>query len=221
MSKASNNNNNLDKGGGNSSDTKVGGLTSTGSTKKSGRKISLPWFRQSSVPSHATLARQHTIDSPGSFQFLRKGGLSEMTWVLADHTAAPGSSELSVSKGQQVEIVDMNCSGAPDFYLVRLPSAVNATDSQEGMVPVAVLKPLPSSHSKLNNKQRDTDTLGEVPQENDCILPNQHTSPVNKRKGFSGITMNSHSSAVHDHLALIISKKARRGDSNATQIEGN
>ncbi|XP_050073196.1 triple functional domain protein isoform X1 [Anopheles maculipalpis] len=113
-----------------------------------------------------------------------KGGLAEMTWVIADHTAAPGSSELSVSKGQQVEIVDLNCSGAPDFCLVRL--SINASDSQEGLVPVTVLKPLPSSHSKLNNKQRDTDTLGEVPQENDCILPNQHTSPVNKRKGFSG-----------------------------------
>ncbi|EAA11276.4 AGAP006107-PA [Anopheles gambiae str. PEST] len=113
-----------------------------------------------------------------------KGGLAEMTWVIADHTAAPGTSELSVSKGQQVEIVDMNCSGAPDYCLVRL--SINASDSQEGLVPVTVLKPLPSSHSKLNNKQRDTDTLGEVPQESDCILPNQHTSPVNKRKGFSG-----------------------------------
>lgn len=28
--------------------------------------------------------------------------------------------------------------------------------------------------------------ISEVPQESDCILPNQHTSPVNKRKGFSG-----------------------------------
>ena len=76
MSKASNN---VDKGGGGGdvegadrSSAKGGGLSSTGSTKKSGRKISLPWFRQSSVPSHAALARQHTIDSPGSFQFFRK-----------------------------------------------------------------------------------------------------------------------------------------------------
>ncbi|XP_049540930.1 triple functional domain protein [Anopheles darlingi] len=113
-----------------------------------------------------------------------KGGLAEMTWVIADHMAAPGSSELSVTKGQQVEIVDMSCSGAPEYCLVRL--SINASDSSEGLVPVAVLKPLPSSHSKLSSKQRDSDTLGEVPQESDCILPNQHTSPVNKRKGFSG-----------------------------------
>lgn len=36
---------------------------------KGGRKISLPWFRQSSVQqSHAALSRQHTIDTPGSFR---------------------------------------------------------------------------------------------------------------------------------------------------------
>lgn len=33
-------------------------------TAKGGRKISLPWFRQSSVqPPHAALSRQHTIDT--------------------------------------------------------------------------------------------------------------------------------------------------------------
>lgn len=36
--------------------------------QKAKRKISLPWFRQSSVqPPHPTLARQHTIDTPSSF----------------------------------------------------------------------------------------------------------------------------------------------------------
>lgn len=35
---------------------------------KSRRKISLPWFRQSSVSvPHAALSRQHTIDTPSSF----------------------------------------------------------------------------------------------------------------------------------------------------------
>lgn len=38
-------------------------------TSKGGRKISLPWFRQTSVQqSHAALSRQHTIDTPGSFR---------------------------------------------------------------------------------------------------------------------------------------------------------
>lgn len=38
-------------------------------TQKSKRKISLPWFRQGSVAkSHPALTRQHTIDTPSSFQ---------------------------------------------------------------------------------------------------------------------------------------------------------
>lgn len=40
--------------------------------QKSRRKISLPWFRQQSSAAHATLSRQHTIDSPGSFRILRQ-----------------------------------------------------------------------------------------------------------------------------------------------------
>ncbi|KAK0088982.1 hypothetical protein PV325_009865 [Microctonus aethiopoides] len=37
--------------------------------QKARRKISLPWFRQGSVtPPHPALSRQHTIDTPGSFQ---------------------------------------------------------------------------------------------------------------------------------------------------------
>ena len=48
-----------------------GGTTATAVAtiaQKAKRKISLPWFRQSSVtPPHPALARQHTIDTPGSF----------------------------------------------------------------------------------------------------------------------------------------------------------
>lgn len=37
--------------------------------QKARRKISLPWFRQASAaPPHVTLSRQHTIDTPSSFQ---------------------------------------------------------------------------------------------------------------------------------------------------------
>lgn len=41
----------------------------TAKPQKARRKISLPWFRQGSVtPPHPQLTRQHTIDTPGSFQ---------------------------------------------------------------------------------------------------------------------------------------------------------
>jgi len=41
----------------------------SGKPQKSRRKISLPWFRQGSfTPPHQQLTRQHTIDTPSSFQ---------------------------------------------------------------------------------------------------------------------------------------------------------
>lgn len=40
-----------------------------GSSSKPRRKISLPWFRQTSVNPHAALSRQHTIDTPGSLRY--------------------------------------------------------------------------------------------------------------------------------------------------------
>lgn len=40
--------------------------------RKTRRKISLPWFRQSSVSNHGALSRQHTIDTPSSFRFFRQ-----------------------------------------------------------------------------------------------------------------------------------------------------
>jgi len=48
-----------DKSGGGGS----GGSSKTASSKPR-RKISLPWFRQSSFSPHSALTRQHTIDVP-------------------------------------------------------------------------------------------------------------------------------------------------------------
>lgn len=46
-----------------------GGTGVVPKTQKAKRKISLPWFRQGSVAQqHPTLTRQHTIDTPSSFQ---------------------------------------------------------------------------------------------------------------------------------------------------------
>lgn len=71
-----------------------------------------------------------------------------MTWVVSDYTATPGTSEVSVTKGQQVEIIDTACNGAPEFCLVRLSNQgggqASDTNVPEGLVPVSVLKPPPS-----------------------------------------------------------------------------
>jgi len=66
-----------------------------------------------------------------------------MTWVIADHVAAAGSQELSVHKGQQVEVLELNTS-APDWCLVRMSTSGSSVDSPpEGLVPLAVLKQPP------------------------------------------------------------------------------
>ncbi|VEN42476.1 unnamed protein product [Callosobruchus maculatus] len=140
--------------------------------QKSKRKISLPWFRQSSVAkNHPMLTRQHTIDTPGSFQarLLKRqpsqsamtGAQPEMTWVVSDYTAA-STSELSVTKGQQVEVVEV-CLSRPDYCLVRMPAREQAAAAVvvatsggepaqpqplEGLVPLSVLKQPPQPQQR-------------------------------------------------------------------------
>ena len=65
-----------------------------------------------------------------------------MTWVIADHEATAGSPELTVRKGQQVEVLEVPAANAPDLCLVRLPSSTSG-EHLEGLVPLAVLKPPP------------------------------------------------------------------------------
>ena len=89
-----------------------------------------------------------------------------MTWVIADYVATQGSAELTVQKGQQVEIIDTSCLGAPEYCLVRLTngptnnvSSSSLTTStqeqiiQEGLVPMSILKPTPTP-----NKNRRANT---------------------------------------------------------------
>lgn len=85
-----------------------------------------------------------------------------MTWVTSDFVATQGSAELSVQKGQQVEVIDTNCLGAPGFCLVRLTNAstnnnlsasslsssTQEPSVQEGLVPFSILKPPPTTQMK-------------------------------------------------------------------------
>lgn len=98
-----------------------------------------------------------------SFTYLSQTGIVEMTWVISDYVAAQGSSELSVLKGQQVEVIDTNCLGAPDYCLVRLTNGSTSNNVstaslsssstqeqiiQEGLVPSSILKPPPTQSTK-------------------------------------------------------------------------
>lgn len=82
-----------------------------------------------------------------------------MTWVVSDYVATSGTNEVSVTKGQQVEIIDQNCNGSPEFCLVRLNihsgSAADGSGTIEGMVPVSVLKLAPSNR---NTHRKNADT---------------------------------------------------------------
>lgn len=81
-----------------------------------------------------------------------------MTWVIGDHLAAPGSQELTVHKGQQVEVLDVK-TPSPDWCLVRMPTSGSVDSPPEGLVPLSVLKQPPgvrTSPSRKNSNDPET-----------------------------------------------------------------
>lgn len=76
---------------------------------------------------------------------------NDIAWVLSDHAAASGSKEVSVHKGQQVEVLEWSVANNADMCLVRLQ--VSGSDIQpEGLVPASVLKQVPHSRVPENGK---------------------------------------------------------------------
>ncbi|XP_043215264.1 kalirin-like isoform X2 [Amphibalanus amphitrite] len=88
----------------------------------------------------------------------------ELTWVVSDYSAQ-AAGELTVSRGQQVELLDAGAPGS-DLCQIRLPQT-----EMTGLVPAAVLQARPRSQ-----ELHPSDTAGD----------SQASSPVNKRKGLSG-----------------------------------
>ncbi|XP_043287262.1 kalirin isoform X2 [Venturia canescens] len=133
-----------------------------------------------------------------------KTGVVEMTWVVADHSAAPGTRELTVTKGQQVEVLENGSShaGGNDWTLVRLPLAPGQSDPPaEGLVPTSVLKQPPTTSCKTSPSRKapssQPNTVG-IAQQSVTSAEDAETvsaegngststsSPGNKRRGFSG-----------------------------------
>ncbi|XP_035459175.2 kalirin isoform X3 [Spodoptera frugiperda] len=109
----------------------------------------------------------------------------EMTWVVAEHSAA-GAGELSVAKGQQVEVVEPWAARA-DWWLVRVPGE----PPLEGAVPAHVLKLQPHHHPQ----QKTSPSRRPLSQPCDENLEASNSdpggsvsaaSPVKHRKPFSG-----------------------------------
>lgn len=67
----------------------------------------------------------------------------EVTLVISDYVATAGSNEISVNKGQQVEIVEGPTSSESIYCLVRLSSSGEDAPIQEGLVPISILKTTP------------------------------------------------------------------------------
>lgn len=72
----------------------------------------------------------------------------EMTWVIAEHVAN-GAGEVSVSKGQQVEVLEV-WSSRPDWWIVR----IHGEPPVEGAVPVQVLKLQPQQAQQKTSPSR-------------------------------------------------------------------
>ena len=69
-------------------------------------------------------------------------------WLVTEDYTAQSDRELTVSRGQQVELVDAQPTNAPSgdvmYYLIRLANPDTADwASAEGLVPSTVLKQLP------------------------------------------------------------------------------
>ncbi|KAL1130548.1 hypothetical protein AAG570_011794 [Ranatra chinensis] len=76
-----------------------------------------------------------------------------MTWVICDHVAS-GPGQLSVTKGQQVEVVEGNSgSGGGDWCLVRMATS-GADPAPEGLVPVSALKQPPQPPQATSPSRR-------------------------------------------------------------------
>ncbi|XP_039965934.1 triple functional domain protein [Bactrocera tryoni] len=150
----------------------------SGSSQRSSRDLDEPLTENDHDRcSLASFGSGNTTDSDN------KIGSHEGTWVVADYIATPGSNELSVSKGQQVEVVEAPSAAEPDFCLVRLNPQSDDAAVQEGLVPVSILKPSPSAQKNSSARKETNDVMQE--QSNNRGKPDPLTSST-KRRGFSG-----------------------------------
>ena len=117
-----------------------------------------------------------------------------MTWVIADHSAAPGSKELTVTKGQQVEVLEngSNISGVntSEWTHVRLLVAPGQVDPPpEGLVPTSALKQPPPVSSKTSPSRKVPGQQQQQQQQQQSHYHQQQsTSQIQTAASSGGIT---------------------------------
>ncbi|KOC61451.1 Triple functional domain protein [Habropoda laboriosa] len=108
-------------------------------------------------------------------------GVAEVTWVIADHSAAPGSKELTVTKGQQVEVLENGSSitgvNASEWTHVRLLLAPGQVDPPpEGLVPTSALKQPPPVSTKTSPSRKVAGQQQLPPQQQSSFYHQQQSS---------------------------------------------
>ncbi|KAK3082713.1 hypothetical protein FSP39_003330 [Pinctada imbricata] len=126
--------------------------------------------RRGSFTSMISLATTVTTDSSSSGGEKDRG---DVTVVIEDYSAA-NNSELTVIKGQQVELLDTAPPGEQNWCLVRM---INAEDGEptQGLVPISSLKMIPALQRATNRNSMDLEETMGLPKE-------RSASPVSKRK---------------------------------------
>lgn len=102
--------------------------------------------------------------------------------MISDFVGSVGTNELSVTKGQQVEVIEMSAT-TPDFCLVRVTTGgsnssnssgagssskstgsggagSSSSQAQEGLVPMSILKPPPTFSKTSPRRTLDLENSG-------------------------------------------------------------
>ncbi|XP_052080801.1 triple functional domain protein-like isoform X2 [Mytilus californianus] len=130
----------------------------------------LPIERRGSLTSLISITTTGTSASDSS----SSGGPKPDVTVVIENYSAANNSEITVLKGQQVEVIDPT-PGEPNWCMVR---AINCEDGEpcQGLVPIASLKPIPMLRGPGNRNSMDIDEAYGDDQ------AGREESPANKRK---------------------------------------
>ncbi|XP_040567429.1 triple functional domain protein isoform X3 [Lepeophtheirus salmonis] len=174
--------------------------TTTTSSKSHGSKHHLRFSRE-----YEDMMEENTSSTGGTgIENMERGSLAsfgsgnttdsdkgcETTWVITDFSSS-SIGELSVTRGQQVEILEISSSSTS--VLVRLvtsaipESSATSGPPAEGLVPISVLKQPPGGFRALARHELDHHHHHHLHHLHDSNeASNSSSSPVGKKRGFGG-----------------------------------
>ncbi|KAK2148867.1 hypothetical protein LSH36_478g02023 [Paralvinella palmiformis] len=156
-------------------------------------------------------------------------------WLVADDYVASNDKELSLTRGQKVEILD-NSPGSVsgDLCLVRVVNADESSTGQEGLLPASALKPLPnlrvsSSHDKFDNEESAMASIteGATSHSSSVSLSSNNStsssSPANKRRSSFSVISRQYCTLAylfqHQDYIWLISNNGRCRDPDTDNLD--